>query len=215
MARKRKLQEVNKFTIPERKTMVENIQKIYSEATEFDLKSGLDWYVRTRKYCQAIADYYGYPLENVVGAYAVISPSLTKELNDSHIVKACFYHRLGVPLETVNIGVYGKPNRRKAERCLNGDLSAVGGDKVSRFFRNIKGEGDNDVTVDRWALRVALNDHTIKDTQGLTKTQYEAVHDAYVEFSENVGLLPLQGQAVTWEVLRNRLYRKSGDVSYK
>ena len=212
MARKRRTKVVNKFSIPSQETMVENIQRIYADATEFDLRSGLDWYVRTRNYCQAVADFYGYQLRNVVGAYAVISPSLTKELNDFHIIKACWYHRLGIPLEEVNIGVYGKPNRRKAERCLNGDLSAVGGDKVTRFYRNILGIGDMDVTVDRWAIRVALNDPSIQDTQGLTKKQYESVHDAYVEASESMGLLPLQTQAVTWEVLRNKYFRKSADT---
>lgn len=206
---------INKFVIPPQETMVGNIHKIYSEATEFDMKSGLDWYVRTRGYCQAVADFYGYALENVVGAYAVISPSLAKELNDHQIVKACFYHRLGIPLETVKLGTYGKPNRRKAQRCLEGDLSAVGGDKVTRFFRNIMGTGDMDVTVDRWALRIALHDETIQDTQGLTKTQYQEVHDAYVEASESLGLLPLQTQAVTWEVWRNLFFRKSEDVNYK
>jgi hypothetical protein len=217
VAKSRNMQSMDftSMVIPPQETMVENICGIYAQASEFDMKSGLDWYIRTRQYCAAVAEFYSYPLQNVVGAYAVISPSLTKEVNDAQIVKACFYHKIGVPLETVKIGTYGKPNRRKAERCLNGDLTAVGGDKVTRFYRNILGIGDMDVTVDRWALRVAMNDATIQDTQGLTKKQYMAVHDAYVVASEQLGLKPLQAQSITWEVLRNRLYRNSGDVAYK
>lgn len=215
MARQRRTQAVNKFVIPPQETMVENICRIYAQATEFDMKSGLDWYVRTREYIQEQANKFGYPLENSVGAYAVISPSLNKELNDRQLVTAMTVHSLGLSLEYASIGVYGMPNKRKAMRCLDGDLSAVGGDKVTRFYRNILGIGDMDVTVDRWALRIALHDETIQDTQGLTKTQYKEVHDAYVQASEGLGLLPLQTQAVTWEVWRNLYYRKSGDVAYK
>jgi hypothetical protein len=215
MARERRTREINKLTIPPQETMVENICRIYAQANEFDLKSGLDWYVRTREYIQEQADKFGYPLENAVGAYAVISPSLTKELNDRQLVTAMTVHSLGLSVEDAKIGVYGMPNKRKAMRCLDGDLSAVGGDKVTRFYRNLLGTGDMDVTVDRWALRVGLADPTIQDTQGLTKTQYEQVHDAYVTASEQTGLLPLQVQAVTWEVFRNRYYRKSEDVAYK
>lgn len=215
MARKIRTQVINKLTIPPQETMVENICRIYAEANEFDMKSGLDWYVRTREYIQKQADKFGYPLRNAVGCYAVISPSLAKELNDRQLVTALTVHSLGLPLEDASIGVYGMPNKRKAMRCLSGDLSAVGGNKVTRFYRNLLGIGDMDVTVDRWAMRVGLNDPTIQDTQGLTKVQYKQIHDAYVTASEDTGLLPLQIQAVTWEVFRNRYYRKSSDVTYK
>jgi hypothetical protein len=215
MAKARRTKEINKIVIPPQETMVDNICKTYAEATDFDMKSGLDWYVRTREYIRSESAKFGYPLPNAVGCYAVISPSLTKELNDIQFITAMKVHTLGLSLEDAKIGVYGMPNKRKAMRCLDGDLSAVGGDKVTRFYRNLLGVGDMDVTVDRWALRVALDDETIRDTQGLTTIQYKEVHDAYVSASEDLGLLPLQTQAVTWEVFRNKYYRNSEDVSYK
>lgn len=211
MARTRK-----PLVLPSRKEMFNNIVRMYAEANDFDMDSGLHWYERTREYIKMYADLFGYPLENVVGAYAVISPSLSKELNDVQIVDLLIAHKGGLPFgKWLKIGTYGMPNKLKAKRCLDGDLTAVGGDKVTSFYRNILGLGDADVTVDRWALRVACNDPDIMDTQGLTKKQYEAVKDAYLDASETLDLKPLQVQAVTWEVLRNRHYRTSGDVGYK
>ena len=205
----------NKFAIPDEATMAENIRRTYQEATEFDMRSGLEWYPRTRAYCQKLADMFGLPLRNVVGAYAVISPSLTKEMNDEQIMKIIIAWKGGLKLEWVRVGVYGMRNKLKAARCLDGDLTAVSGDKVSRFYRNIMGIGDDEVTVDRWALRVALADPKIQDTQGLTSAQYKLVHDAYVNVSDELGLKPLQTQAVTWECFRNRYFRKSADLAYK
>lgn len=201
--------------LPDHQTMHNNIVRIYANASDFDMESGLHWYERTRAYCEHWALYFDIPLPNVVGAYAVISPSLNKETNDKQLIDMLIAHVGGLPFEWLKVGVYGMRNKMKAKRCLEGDLTAVGGDKVTRFYRNILGIGDDDVTVDRWALRVALNDPTIMDTQGMTKKQYEHVHAAYVAASETLGVKPLQCQAVTWEVLRNKYFRKSNDLSYK
>lgn len=197
--------------LPPHGEMVDNIIRTCWEAERCDLDSGLDWYPNTRRYIQGVADEYGYPLRNAVGAYAVLSPSLTKELNDKVIVTACKWHSMRVPVEYwPKIGTYGMPNRIKAARCLDGDLTAVGGDKVSRFYRNLMGEADHEVTVDRWAIRIALDDPKIEIVGG--KSRYNAIADAYIEASTILGVEPLQCQAVSWEVFRRRYFKPSADL---
>jgi hypothetical protein len=200
--------------IPSKAKMVQNIIEVFNSATQFDYDNGRTWYARTQEYCRLYADMFGYPLENVVAAYAVISPSLDKEQNDKQIVKAIIAHKTGIiPMTDVRLGVYGRRNREKAQRCLDGDLSAIGGKKVTSFFNNIMGYGSSEVTVDRWAVRVALNSLTLSEEKIVpgSKGVYDSIKDAYLEAAAQLNVLPSIAQSVTWEVWRNQFYKMSKD----
>lgn len=204
---------ITKTDLPTHEQMVENILAVWGEATEFDRESGTDWYANTRAYCTEFAKMLGYNPVHAIGAYAVISPSLNKEQNDSQFIKGLVAHKVGMDLTKVRIGVYGRKNREKFARCLDGDVSAVGGDKVTRFFKNICGDSV-EVTVDRWAVRVALRNPTLvdMDAQPGNKAVYMAIRNAYVSAAEAVGVEPHVMQAVTWECYRNKYYRRSNDA---
>lgn len=199
--------------IPEQDKMVENILAVWEEATEFDRQNGTDWYANTRKYCTEFAQMLGYDPIHAIGAYAVISPSLSKEVNDRQFIKGMVAHKAGWDLTKIRLGTYGRKNREKFARCLDGDVSAVGGDKVTRFFKNICGD-TQEVTVDRWAVRVALRNPTLTDmeAQPANKAEYLAYLNAYITVAALLEEEPHVVQAVTWEAYRNRFYRRSNDA---
>jgi hypothetical protein len=208
---------LTKNNLPSHEEMVENIIAVHGEATDFDMESGGNWYERTGQYCRTMADLLGFPHENVIAAYAVISPSLTKELNDKQVVKGMVAYKAGMDVTKVNIGVYGRRNREKFARCLSGDLSAVGGNKVTRFYQNLLEGGHNAVTVDRWACRVALRNPHLqeKDATPSSDGVYNAIQNAYIEAGRRLGKPGHRVQAETWECYRNKYYVKSNDLSYK
>ena len=199
--------------LPVQGKMVENILNVWGSANERDVESGTAWYENTLELCKQLGEMFSYPTENVVGAYAVISPALDKEMNDKAIMKMVLAHGVWDFDMWPKVGTYGERNRWKAHRCLDGDLSAVKGEKVTAFFNNILGRPQRP-TVDRWAVRVALLDPTLgQDKIAVSsKKVYNQIADAYIEAAEMKGVTPAVMQAVTWETMRSRNYRNSDSV---
>lgn len=201
-------------SLPTHEHMVRNILAVYSEATKFDHESGGDWYARTGAFCREIADMFGYPHENAIGAYAVISPSLDKEQNDRQFVTGVIAHNAGWDVTKVRIGVYGRRNREKFIQCLEGNLSVIGGNKVTRFYQNLLTGAHNNVTVDRWACRVALRNPSLNEKSAVPSSPkvYHSIAEAYVDAADREGVAPHVMQAITWECYRNKYYKKSTDT---
>jgi hypothetical protein len=206
---------IHDLPVPEK--MVENILTVWENASERDVENGTAWYANTYRLCKELATMFDYPVENVVGAYAVISPALDKEMNDKAIITMMPVHAAGLDFEEwCKVGTYGKNNRKKAYGCLSGDLGMVRGEKVSAFFNNILGRPQRP-TIDRWAVRVACLDPTMNGDKIAvgSKTVYNQIADAYVEAARLAKVNPAVMQAVTWESYRNQHYGggKKGKVA--
>ncbi len=194
--------------LPSHEQMVENIMAAYYSANARDRENGRNWYPNTLKYCQLVADDFGYPVANVVAAYAIISPSLDKEKNDEQIRIAVECHSLKLdPIDWPKIGVYGMPNRIKANKALSGDIEAVSGPKVTAFFENIMGLPNNP-TVDRWAIRIVMGNPFLPEKDAIPSgaKAHRAMADAYISAAKRIRALPCVVQSVSWENYRNRYY---------
>jgi hypothetical protein len=196
--------------LPTHEAMVSNILKVYSEADADNIERGKNWYAETLEFCTTWS--MGYDVERAAAAYAVISPSLDKEQNDKQFVRGITAHKLGMDITKIKIGVYGRKNREKFARCLDGDLTAVGGRKVTSFYNNIMGK-ESPVTVDRWAVRIALYEPKMGEDKCVPngKHCYETIRNAYISAAQVAGVSPHVMQAITWEVWRGRYYRRSQD----
>jgi hypothetical protein len=88
---------------------------------------------------------------------------------------------------------------RKAQRVAGGELSAITGPKVSRFYRNMLGDGDA-VTVDVWACRIAYDDP--RRDIAPNEAQVAVLERAYRLAASWCGLRPRELQASTWIAYR-------------
>jgi hypothetical protein len=98
-------------------------------------------------------------------------------------------------------------NTERAIAAMKSDdpLGTLNGPKTKRFAANLLGDREA-VTVDVWALRVALGPTTTVDVQhaGLNRSgRYAAVETAYRSAARELGVEPATAQAVTWIVARN------------
>lgn len=194
--------------LPTHEQMVQNIMDVYYGANARDRENGRNWYPNTFKYCALVASEFGYPVANVVAAYAIISPSLDKEKNDEQIRIAVECHSLGLePEDWPPIGVYGMPNRKKAYEALGGDLGMVRGPKVSAFYQNIMGNPHNP-TVDRWAIRIAMGNPFLPEADAIPSgaKAHKALADAYISAAKRIRCKPCVVQSITWENMRNTYY---------
>jgi hypothetical protein len=190
--------------LPPQWKMVNNILNVYDSASDADVEEGMNWYNNAYEACDFMAQSFEFAPGQIAGVMAVVSPGMTWDENESAPARICDLYRNGVHW-TNWTGFSTYPlNLMKSKRILDGDYSAIKGPKVVSFYGCIMGATDV-VTVDRWSLRVAMNQFLSTDKIVPSgKKCYNAVSDAYKAAAELANINPCDMQAVTWTVYRNR-----------
>lgn len=178
---------MNKYT--------DNIRAAWNASTAADLAEGLDWYKRARGEGRKL----GRTLHQGVGVIAALSPMQAWDTNIVLANKLAAAHDAGEPMPTHGYGF--KRNTAKAWAILEGarPLDVLGGDKVRSFYRNMLG-CEHSVTVDRWAVRIALGDP--RDEGKVPSGEYDAMAQAFRDVAAELGITAQQLQAATWVWIR-------------
>lgn len=186
---------------------VENILKVYDQATIIEFAEGKLWYDDAKKQAQAIADGCELPLHIVVGVIAALSPTNKWERNVSDAAAMCEAFVDGGYCEDVTVCTY-KKMRDKAWYILvemPGDAQLVAnilkGPKITDFFWCILGH--NVCVIDGHAWCIANADRrTLQEVPTIGKKLRQELQDAYVVAGNKVGLTAYQMQAITWVAWR-------------
>lgn len=169
----------------------QNIRDAYNQVSRTDVLEGKDWYRTARQFAQELSELSGLPLDVVIGVIAVVSPGTNWNQN--------------MIIATQIVGNSDKVSCRywlnviKARKIIQNSevFPTLKGNKVTRFYRNISNPDTSmDVTVDRWALRTALNDYSL--TAVKNDKEYWMVEQAFREVASEIGLLPSELQAILW-----------------
>lgn len=204
---------IAKKDLPDSEVIVERYLDVYRNATEQELVAGLGWYAQANSYARALQAGTGYTLEQVIALIAVVSPGTDwSGKNDTIPSRMLAVHSSGADL--TDVGPNGPSSTwpfrsydpvRKAQRILDGDTSALSGNKVSAFAANIAGDY-GPATIDGWMVKVALNMPKLKWAQASVNSKgpgaYQVLADAVREAAAVVGVTPAQFQAVVWESYR-------------
>jgi len=172
-----------------------NIEAAWAASTDADLAEGLDWYRKARGEGRKL----GRTLHRGVGVIAALSPMTAWDTNIEQANKLAAVHAAGEPMPTEGYGF--TRNTVKAWRILEGErpLDVLGGDKVRSFYRNMLG-CDHSVTIDRWAVRIALGDP--RHSGAVPSGQYEAMANAFRAVAARLDIGAHQLQAATWVWIR-------------
>jgi hypothetical protein len=177
----------DKITRDDIDTYVSNIIAMWNRATSEQLAAGRAWYSVARDIASIIGNG---DVRLGSGLIAALSPMTQWSLN----VRNAAAIAAGEPVGTLSDSLV------KATRILSGeDFSTVlpAGSKTWNFAHNITGESDH-VTVDRWAIRIALG----WDKNKLKDAQYVILADAYRKAAAEIGETASTVQAVTWCAIR-------------
>ncbi len=179
---------------------MKNLANIYSKVDPAVIAAGLNWYKSANDFCQTIADQYNTPLPKVCAVLSALSPGTNYEQNKKDCENLIKYTK-GL-IDKPKFTTYGA-NVVKALNILKTDknpleyFSLKTGAKTYNFYLNILNPYESkEVTIDRHAYAIA----TGEVYRGLTPNQYSLVAAHYVKQAEKLGILPLQLQAVLWEV---------------
>ncbi len=202
--------------------MAKQILKLYRSATDQEFIEGAAWYLQAKGICKVIANKFNCPLSKVVGVVAALSPAANWQQNiaDAHNLVLVWSHCIDP--DQVAVTTYG-PNKVKAINILNLDSSRERDiealllhkskiNKTTCFFLNILHPDNDDlVTIDRHAIRIALNSPE-SDSVCMTEKRYRNIAKAYRIASQGLEISAISLQAVVWCVYRRKMQISASNI---
>lgn len=190
--------------------MVLNIHTAYRNATLEQKLAGARWYAEAHALAAAVAEETGLTTRQVAGVIAVLSPGVFWSYQIKTTKDFVLAVLAGEDVTGEGFAYYNR-NRAKAVRIINGEDPdrVVSGPKVTAFYRNILSKGtDDNVTIDRHALRVALGgDYTPNQISAFLKPYSDLAAQAYRLVAAALNLSPAELQAVCWVWWKSRTNR--------
>lgn len=181
-----------------------NIRSAYDHASEQDRIAGHRWYADARQFTTMRALAHGITIGQVADLISVLSPQKAWSQNLEEVDRFLNAYSAGEDLDTVR-AFCTRLQRAKIRSILEcGD--GLRGPKVTSFRTNILDPWSDAVTVDSWAVRVALGEPS-HDGSISSDTLYQAYVDAYRIVGNELGMMPSALQAIVWIHYR-RLYGK-------
>ncbi len=189
-----------------------NIRKVFAMASSADYAEGLAWYANA--HCEALRIVS--PIPSVAaGMVAAMSPGMKWERNipaAGRVRDASVDENMRL---LAGLGVRWTDGLEKAIRIVRGESpeSVLRGNKVRAFYACLANpRNDYAVCVDGHAFAIWSGRRvTLEQTPNLTNKRYETIARAYRKVAKEVGLLPMQVQAITWVVWR-RLHLDNGQL---
>jgi hypothetical protein len=183
--------------------IIDNITWYYQGALNAKQEFAGDWYREAMEECKVIARAMGVGFRTFVGVVAALSPQMNWKYNVREAVKL---------VDRGYAQGYGA-NVSKARLILHGNdpEDVLGGNKVRSFFRNLLdgGEDDKYITIDTWALRIALRNPGYP-ASGITDKQYHRLVKLYQHVADAHGISATALQAITWVHIRSTVNLKIG-----
>jgi hypothetical protein len=177
------------------RSVADRIVTTWKRATSADLDNGAGWYAEGEKLVDELADEFELTRESVAAVIAHLSPRTTWSRNTQGA--RALLATGAAP------GCLGANVDRARDALESADpLATLNGPKTSRFALNLLGDRDA-VTVDVWAVRVALGDRDDLDQVLARVGMYAAIEHAYRTAARRMGVDPTTMQATTWVVARN------------
>jgi hypothetical protein len=186
--------------------MQANILNLFNSATASQLAEGLNWYQSAHNHAVKLSEQYNVSLSKVCGVISALSPATNwhKNIKDTEeLLKGNSTHKFST---------YGQ-NVLKAYKILNASLemdielffNLKTGAKTFNFYKNILNpKCINYVTIDRHAYAIWVGSDTGSGAKAINLKLYREIAADYIAVAEQVGITPLQLQAVTWVVYREQ-----------
>lgn len=172
------------------------------------VNAGVVWYRDANKLCKDIASKTGLKFTTVAGVIAVLSPNQNWQVQQKYTLRFIQDIQKGTYYKSTGYGYF--TNRLKAVNMILSDTVKpyLRGAKVEAFYNNITGNL-NTVTLDIWAIRIALNDLTLpKKDSGLymrNNALRDEIYKAYLLASSELNYKPAILQSLVWHIVRDNL----------
>lgn len=178
-----------------------NILNMYHRASEWDVQQGLTWYAEAYRLCQIYAKKYNQYPEVVAAVLAALSPRNKWETNVKDTVTVLEAVANNTPVTEVKVHTTNIFRDRAYEIARTGKIGLLRGPKVWSFWKDIVDHRHTErVTIDVWAYRIAAGD--LAAAPKINSKVYNDIERQYQDAAAEVGIRPLELQAITWVTAR-------------
>jgi hypothetical protein len=184
-----------------------NIINLYDEIPLDKKTTAITWYNDAHNFCLSVSVRFNIELKLVVGVLAALSPRNKWAHNKKDCIALIKGFADGEDINNITVHTFNR-NKLKAWNILSTKVVDLGGLKVNSFYNNIINPSNaRDVTIDVWAIRVALNNNTF--SKSITEKQYGLIKEGYIEAFDNLKdkhkylQTPSQLQAICWTYIRD------------
>jgi hypothetical protein len=171
-----------------------HILATWERATPADIEAGARWYGSGESLVDELAALHGLSRESVAAVIAHLSPRTTWLRNTTGA-------RSLLATDTAPGCLSANVSRALAALESDTPLATLNGPKTARFALNLLGDRTA-VTVDVWAVRVALRGREDAEQVLGRVGMYGAIEYAYQLAAHRAGVDPTTMQATTWIVAR-------------
>lgn len=166
-----------------------NILKVWEQCSDEDR---YDWYSEAKQYAKSLNT----TLNKSCGIIAALSA--LKNWKENKRIAKLFVQGQRKGLHTkvfINKAIQIFESNGNEETILN----ILKGSKIKSFFINIRYPNEvHNVTIDRHALSIAVNERLSDQYIKVTPKQYEFFSDCYKYTAEQIGISPVLLQSATW-----------------
>ena len=186
--------------------LVRNIKNIYSQT---ESKDRFNWYSQALQTCIMLRHdtdtQSTYTIAQVVGMCAALSIRKSWKTN-IELLQDALNDKPIKHTNIVRLKVQQIKNLSKSH-TLEDVCQILNGPKITAFFLNILRPSDNlHVTIDRHAIRIALNTYLDDNQLNVNKNQNEVLQIAYKVAALELNIDVLLLQSSTWEFVRRTNY---------
>ena len=181
--------------------MVRRIRSWLHSCNMEDWDAGIRWYADANAFCETIAVELGFDLEGVAHCLATLSPQQSWETNKRNTVLVAT-----ILSDDISIFATGVQKRNAINALERGYRIPETSIKTHCFADNIANPDSTRVTVDRHAVKAALNDLTAAPIK-ITPKRYAMVERAYQAAAKEFNIMPYQAQAIVWLAYKRRVNR--------
>lgn len=191
-----------------RTVVTNNIIRCYNNTTT---DHRYDWYEEANEFCKGLSKKYDIPLIKSVGIVSALSPMKSWGQNKTLAKQFLEGRRSGTFSANIEKCVKILDSSTKTE----GDVKSIlKGPKTVSFFTNIFSyKEEENVTVDRHAIEIAVNYAMEDQLKSINSSQYKFFKDCYIRASVKLKVRPSMVQSATWVYWRE--HRKNLKVVKK
>ena len=185
-----------------------NLNFFFDQATNKDIKQGLQWYKNANIEANKIAKKYNLDVYKVAQVISALSPRNKWIQNIKDANKLCEAFILGLHPTDIKVCTFHS-NKFKAFNILADNKTInINSLKTYNFVNNIAFLSDQHVTVDIWHLRSCFKNNIKITNSNIGKIAYQQIKDITINLSNKLGLKPFELQAILWLSTQNYFNNK-------
>ena len=189
---------MKKLTKYKLKKINSNLDYFFNNATDSEIKEGLNWYKNANEFVNNISNKYNINPYKVASVVSSLSPRNKWQQNLIDAEKVCEAFKLGLHPTDIKVCTF-HTNKFKAFNILNNSTSITNKSlKTFNFVNNISYLDETSLTIDIWHLRACFNKMIKIDSASIGRVAYEQIKSLTINKANKLGLKGYELQAVIW-----------------